>query len=105
MALCGSWVISSELYWAFTQSAPDPLVMSRTATLALAVNVGVAVLLYRYWVGDSNRRPVWLCSRNAAIGNVVVVIATAGVFASHSRWPDLAVTVLIAGLNVRQPRK
>lgn len=101
MALFGSWVIGSALYRAFTHSAPDAVVMSGTAVLALAVNVGVAVLLYRYRGGDSNRRSVWLCSRNDAIGNVAVMLAAAGVFASSSRWPDLAVAVLIATLNVR----
>lgn len=101
MALFGSWVIGAALYRVFTQSAPDPLVMSGTAVLALAVNVGVAMLLYRYRAGDSNRRSVWLCSRNDAIGNVAVMIAAAGVFASRSRWPDLAVAMLIAGLNLR----
>ncbi|MGE0373128.1 MAG: cation transporter [Gammaproteobacteria bacterium] len=101
MALFGSWVIGSALYRAFTYSAPDAVVMSGTAVLALAVNVAVAVLLYRYRGGDSNRRSIWLCSRNDAIGNVAVMLAAAGVFASNSRWPDLAVAVLIATLNVR----
>lgn len=36
-----------------------------------------------------------------AIGNVAVMTAAAGVFASHSHWPDFAAAVLIAGLNVR----
>ena len=101
MALFGSWVIGCALYRALTHSAPDAAVMSGTAVLALAVNVGVAVLLYRYRGGDSNRRSIWLCSRNDAIGNVAVMLAAAGVFASSSRWPDLAVAVLIATLNVR----
>ena len=101
MALFGSWIIGAALYRVLTQSAPDPLVMSGTAVLALAVNLGVAMLLFRYRAGDSNRRSVWLCSRNDAIGNVAVMIAAAGVFASRSRWPDLAVAMLIAGLNVR----
>lgn len=101
MALFGSWVIGSGLYRVFTYSAPDAVVMSGTAILALAVNVAVAVLLYRYRGGDSNRRSIWLCSRNDAIGNVAVMLAAAGVFASDSRWPDLAVAMLIAALNVR----
>jgi Co/Zn/Cd efflux system component len=74
--------------------------MSGTAVLALGVNVGVALLLYRYRVGDSNMRSIWLCSRNDAIGNLAVILAAAGVFASGTRWPDLAVATLIAGLNL-----
>ena len=60
----------------------------------------VAALLYRYRDGDSNRRSIWLCSRNDAIGNVAVMIAAAGVFASDSHWPDLFVAVIIAALNI-----
>ena len=36
-------------------------------------------MLMRYKDGDANVRSVWLCSRNDAIGNVVVMIAAAGV--------------------------
>ena len=100
MASFGLWIIGAALYRAVTDSAPDPLVMSGTAVLALGVNVGVALLLYRYRVGDSNMRSIWLCSRNDAIGNLAVIFAAAGVFASGTRWPDLAVATLIAGLNL-----
>lgn len=100
MASFGLWVIGAAMYRAVTDSAPDPLVMSGTAVLALGVNVGVALLLYRYRVGDSNMRSIWLCSRNDAIGNLAVILAAAGVFASGTRWPDLTVATLIAGLNL-----
>ncbi|MCC7411664.1 MAG: cation transporter [Gammaproteobacteria bacterium] len=100
MASFGLWVIGTALYRAVTDSEPDPLVMSGTAVLALGVNVGIALLLYRYRVGDSNMQSIWLCSRNDAIGNLAVIFAAAGVFASSTRWPDLAVATLIAGLNL-----
>ncbi len=74
--------------------------MGGIAVLALAVNVGVAVVLYRYRSGDSNTRSIWLCSRNDAIGNVAVMLAATGVFALGSRWPDLLVAMLIASLNL-----
>lgn len=51
-------------------------------------------------MGDSNVRSIWLCSRNDAIGNLAVMFAAAGVFASGTRWPGLAVATLIAGLNL-----
>ena len=74
--------------------------MGSVALMALVVNVGVAALLFAYRNGDSNRQSIWLCSRNDAIGNVAVMLAAAGVFASSSRWPDLGVAALIAGLNL-----
>ncbi len=49
--------------------------MGVIGALALAANVGVALLLYRYRTGDANMRSVWICSRNDAIGNVAVMLA------------------------------
>ncbi|MCH9674378.1 MAG: cation transporter [Gammaproteobacteria bacterium] len=100
MALFGIWVIGSAVYRAMTGSAPDPSMMGSIALLALVVNVSVAFLLYRYRDGDSNKQSIWLCSRNDAIGNVAVMIAAAGVFASSTRWPDLLVAGIIAALNI-----
>ncbi|MBT8100515.1 MAG: cation transporter, partial [Gammaproteobacteria bacterium] len=100
MALFGSWVVGSAVYRAFTDSAPDPATMSAIALLALLVNVAVAGMLYRFRNGDSNRQSIWLCSRNDALGNMAVMLAAAGVFASASRWPDLLVAGIIASLNI-----
>jgi len=99
MAAFGLWVIGNAIYRALIGSTPEASVMGAVAILALAVNVAVAVLLYRYRTGDSNMRSIWLCSRNDAIGNLAVIIAAAGVFASSSRWPDLIVAAIIASLN------
>jgi Co/Zn/Cd efflux system component len=56
------------------------------------------VMLYRHRSGDSNRRSVWLCTRNDAIGNLAVMLAASGVFASGTAWPDLAVAAVMAAL-------
>ncbi len=100
MALFGIWVIGSAVYRAMIGSAPDPSMMGSIAFIAMVVNIAVAVLLYRYRDGDSNKQSIWLCSRNDAIGNLAVMVAAAGVFASASRWPDLLVAAIIAVLNL-----
>jgi len=76
--------------------------MGAVAGVALAANLGVALLLYRYRSGDANMRSVWICSRNDAIGNVAVGAAALGVFGSGSAWPDLLVAALM--MPSRQPR-
>ena len=43
-------------------------------------------------------RSVWLCSRNDAIGNIVVMLAALGVWSTSTAWPDLAVAALMAGI-------
>lgn len=100
MAAFGCWIIGNAIWRAMTGSEPDAAIMGSIAILALVVNVAVAVMLYRYRQGDSNMRSIWLCSRNDAIGNVAVLLAAAGVFASASHWPDLLVAALIASLNL-----
>jgi Co/Zn/Cd efflux system component len=79
-------------------SPPEPLTMGLVGTLALAANLGVAVLLYAFREGDANMRSVWLCSRNDAIGNVAVLLAAAGVFGTGTAWPDLGVAAVMAAL-------
>ena len=51
-----------------------------------------------YKDGDANVRSVWLCSRNDAIGNVAVMLAALAVWGTGTKWPDLLVAALMAGL-------
>ena len=68
--------------------------------LALLANVVSAILVFHFRTGDANLRAVWLCSRNDALGNLAVIAAAAGVFASGTAWPDLVVGLGMAGLAV-----
>ena len=98
LAVLGAWVLGATLYRVFVLGVPDEVVMGAVGMLALLANVVSALLLLRYRNGDANVRSVWLCSRNDAIGNVAVVAAAAGVFASGTRWPDLGVAGMMAAL-------
>jgi Co/Zn/Cd efflux system component len=77
---------------------PEPVIMGGVSLLALAVNLGVAALLYAHRTGDAQARSVWLCSRNDALGNLAVLAAAAGVWASARGWPDVVVALVLAGL-------
>ena len=96
----GLWVLGSALWAAYTGVQPQAVTMGVIGFCALAANVGVAWMLYRFREGDANRRSVWICSRNDAIGNVAVVIAAAGVFGTGTAWPDLIVAGILASLGV-----
>lgn len=74
--------------------------MGLIGTLALLVNVAVALLLFRYREGDANMRSVWICSRNDAIGNCAVLAAALGVFGTGQAWPDLLVAGIMATLAI-----
>jgi Co/Zn/Cd efflux system component len=94
----GVLVLAKTAWAAALGVQPEPMTMGLVALLALAVNVGVAIMLYAWRNGDANMRSVWLCSRNDAIGNVAVAIAALGVFGTGSAWPDLLVAGVMATL-------
>jgi Co/Zn/Cd efflux system component len=100
MGVFGVWVAVNTVGHALAGDLPRPDLMSGVGFLALAVNVAVAALLFRHRAGDSNRRSVWLCTRNDAIANVAVIVAGAGVWATGTHWPDVAVAAIIAGLGL-----
>jgi Co/Zn/Cd efflux system component len=98
LSLMSLWVLGSTIYRLFFLTLPRAEVMGVVAIFALLANATSVFLLMRYRNGDANIRSVWLCSRNDAIGNVVVMIAALGVWGSHTAWPDLAVAILMASL-------
>lgn len=98
LSLMGTWVLGSTLYRVFVTGVPEAEIMGVIGLLALAANLGSVLLLMKWKDGDANVRSVWLCSRNDAIGNVAVLIAASGVWATNTGWPDLAVAGLMAGL-------
>ena len=98
MLAFGAFVAGRVAWGAWQGITPEPLTMGSIGLLALAANLGVAVLLYAWREGDANMRSVWLCSRNDAIGNVAVFMAALGVFGTGSAWPDLVVASLMAAL-------
>jgi len=98
MAAFGVWVLGMALWAAIAQPVPDAHVMGAIGVAALAVNLGVAAMLYRFREGDANMRSVWLCTRNDALGNLAVLAAALGVLGTGTVWPDLAVAIVMAGL-------
>jgi cation diffusion facilitator family transporter len=100
MGLFGVWVAGTAVMHALDGAVPEATVMGWVGFAALAANLLVTVLLFRFRTGDSNMRSVWLCSRNDAIGNVAVMLAAAGVFWTGTGWPDIAVAALMAALAI-----
>ena len=98
MGAYGAFVLGKAAWAAAAGAPPEPITMGAIALLALAVNAGVAVMLFSFREGDANLRSVWLCSRNDAIGNVAVGVAALGVFGTGSAWPDLIVASVMATL-------
>lgn len=98
LTLMGLWVLGSTAYQVLVVGVPRAEVMGLVGILALAANVTSVLILMRYKDGDANVRSVWLCSRNDAIGNVAVMLAAVAVWVTATKWPDLIVAALMAGL-------
>ena len=87
------WVVQAGI-------TPEPLTMGAVGLLALAANVSVAAMLFKFREGDSDMRSVWLCSRNDAISNIAVMVAALGVFGIGTAWPDLIVAAIMGTLAI-----
>ncbi len=104
MAAFGVFVLGRAAWLAAAGTVPEPLTMGVIGALALLANVSVAAMLYAWREGDANRRSVWLCSRNDAIGNLAVMAAALGVSGTGSGWPDLAVAAVMGLLALTAAR-
>ena len=98
LAAMGLWVAGATLWEVFVLGVPAAGVMGGIGLLAFAANLASVLLLLRYRDGDANVRSVWLCSRNDAIGNLAVVLAASGVWATGTGWPDLIVAGIMSAL-------
>jgi Co/Zn/Cd efflux system component len=94
------WVLGATAWHVVHETLPQAEVMGVVAMAALIANGGVALMLYRFRVGDANMRSVWICSRNDAIGNIAVLLAALGVFGSGTGWPDMIVAAIMGGLGL-----
>jgi len=101
MLLFGGWVAGMTLWGVWKGATPEAPVMGAVGLAALIANVVTAMMLFRFRNGDANMRSVWICSRNDAIGNVAVMLAALGVLGTGTRWPDLAVAAVMAGLALQ----
>lgn len=98
LTLMGLWVFGSTAYHVLVLGVPRAEIMGAIGFMALAANVASVLILVRYKDGDANVRSVWLCSRNDAIGNAAVMLAAVGVWGTATKWPDLIVAAIMAGL-------
>lgn len=96
LLLMGIWVAGGSIYNVFFSQLPNETIMGTVAISAFFANVVSALLLMRYRNGDANVRSVWLCSRNDAINNLMVIVAAVAVYFTSSHWPDLIVAFFMS---------
>lgn len=101
MAAFGLFVLGQAAYKIAVPEVPVAEAIGAIGLLALAANGACLALLWRHRAENINMRSVWLCSRNNIVANIGVLAAAAGVWLTHSVWPDVLVGLAIALLFLR----
>ena len=98
MLAFGVGVLGEAIFKVFHPVMPVVETMAVIGAIALAANLACFLLLYRHRGDNLNMSSTWICSRNDLLANVGVLLAAAAGYAASSRWPDIVVGCLIAGL-------
>lgn len=98
MAAFGLFVLGQAVYKMLIPEVPVYEAIGAIGLLALTANGVCLALLWKHRSDDINMSSVWLCSRNDIIANVSVLFAAAGVWLTHSAWPDILVGLALAVL-------
>ncbi|MFD1192990.1 MAG: cation transporter [Pseudomonadota bacterium] len=101
LAVMALAILGFAVWRALTGAMPDAGAITGLGLFGAAANLVAALLLVRYRQGDANVRSVWLCTRNDLIQCVAVAATGLVVALTGSRWPDLAVGVLLAAVFLR----
>lgn len=101
MAAFGFFVFAQVVYKIMFPQLPVFEVIGLIGLLALAANSVCFVLLWRHRTDDINMSSVWLCSRNDIVANISVIFVAAGVWLTHSAWPDILVGLALSALFLR----
>ncbi len=101
LAVIAIFVLVSTFYQVFTQHNPYAQTIGSIAFIALFANFLSLIILMKFRDGDANVRSVWLCSRNDAIGNLLVILSAGIIYITHQPWPDLITAIILASLFLR----
>lgn len=94
-------VFAEVLVKIFSEIIPVAHTMGGIGFLALIANLACLLLLMKHKNDDINMRSTYICSRNDIISNSGVIIAALLVQLMNSKWPDIAVGLIIAVLFLK----
>ena len=80
---------------------PNSEIMQYAGAAALLMNTICFALLWSHRSDNINMQSTWICSRNDLIANVGVLVAAGLTVMTQTKWPDLAIGLLIALLFLR----
>ena len=101
MFFFGIVVLGEAVYKVLNPIIPDASTIGIIGAIALMANLVCFFMLYTHRQDNLNMSSTWLCSRNDLIANVGVLFAGLLTYILATRWPDIIVGVLIAGLFLK----
>jgi cation diffusion facilitator family transporter len=101
----GIFVLCQVAYRIAVPVIPVYEAMGLVSLLALLANGSCLALLWKHREEDINMSSVWECSRNDIASNIAVFIAAAGVWLTHSGWPDILIGLALALLFLKSAVK
>lgn len=94
-------VLEAVIKVTVTEAMPDIMIMTVFSVVALLVNGLCFYLLTRHRHADINLYSTWICARNDIICNVSVLAAAGLIYVLDSRWPDIIIGLLLAGVLLK----
>ncbi len=82
-------------------SEPVSALMMGMGAVALVANVICLIIIRKHKNDEVHMRASWIFSANDVIANLGVILAGALVFAFDTRWPDLAIGLIVACVVLR----
>jgi len=101
---CFFWVLFGGLafYHAFlnikTGSIPSHFIVGSIGLAALMVNLSTVVFMSGFKENDINIKSAYICCRNDAIGNVLIIFSAYLVYLWGTNWPDVIAGFIIASI-------
>jgi Co/Zn/Cd efflux system component len=101
---CVFWVFFGglALYHAFlniqTGSIPSHFLVGSIGIAALIVNISTVIFMSGFKDDDINIKSAYICCRNDAIGNLLIILSAYLVYLWGTNWPDVFVGLIIASL-------
>lgn len=98
--LPASAALGVALWRLLAGGAPEPVTLTVTGGVAMAINILCALLLSRLRHGHGALvRGAWLAARNDVLGNLLIIAAGLVTMAWLSPWPDVVVGAVMAVVN------
>mgnify|MGYP001320582943 CR=1 FL=1 len=77
---------------------PSHLLVGSIGVGALIVNISTVIFMYGFKEDDINIKSAYICCRNDAIGNILIILSAYLVYLLNTNWPDIIAGLIIATL-------